>query len=255
MPRATRALRNAGHNPGLWLSTEEQGMALAQVLDHLAIIPHESAPQCHPAEEPAQRLSIMLARAESFARQRRARTVIAAGWGPTAVGMALFAHSRGGGGVWLRPPDPAGLTARLGWESGNERVIRACGTAVRVIELDAQPWRSGDASEGDAKPDKADIEAELRLQLPGLDLAAPRVLVAVLRREWGVFDDKFTRLARASARWATERPATHFVLLSHLNSRLERPFRSIEYPPPTCTSRPPCPCRSTPACSTARIPS
>src|SRR5687768_7255017 len=67
---------------GWWLSTSEHGMALHQALDWIGVIPDEVAPQCHPAEEPAQRLKIMLERAEAFGRQRKADRILFSGWGP-----------------------------------------------------------------------------------------------------------------------------------------------------------------------------
>lgn len=216
--------------PAWWLSTSEHGMALHQMLDALGIIPDEIAPQCHPAEEPAQRLALMLERAEAFGRQRKVQRVVFSGWGPTAIGAALYCHARGGGGVWLRPPDPAGLIPRLRWEAGLERTLLALSPAIQVLQL--------------AEPPLADFGEEpidLAAEIPGLDARRPVVVIAILRREWGLFDDTVTRAVHALERAARAQSEWQFLTLSLLNALLERPFRTLAAPPENLLLVPPLP--------------
>lgn len=222
--------------PGLhhWLlDSGEAGMAAIQARDWLRLVPDEAGDLCHPADEPAIRLSLMIERTESFIRRHKGSHVVFSGWGPTAAATAIYCHARGCRGLWLRPPDPAGLVARLRWEAGLERIIRACVPCVQLWQVPAAPDWGRLIQPGAARP--------LTVEIPGLRPAAPLVLIAVLRRDWGTLDDATSRLARAAAAWAHARPESDFLILSNLNARLEAPVRSLAGRPDNLILAPPLP--------------
>lgn len=219
-----------------WLmDSGEVGMAACQARDWLGLTPDETAELCHPADEPALRLSLMLERSESFIRRRKGSHVIFSGFGPTAAATAIYCHARGCHGLWLRPPDPAGLAGRLRWEAGLERMIRASAPCVEVWQIPGSPdFRAMMAApEAGAPP----LEAEL----PGLRPGAPLVIIAVLRRDWGYMDDATSQVAKAAAAWAKARPQTDFLIISNLNARLEGPVRSLPERPANLLLAPPLP--------------
>lgn len=223
--------RRHTHGVAHWLfDTGEVGMAAVQARDFIGLIPEESGDLCHPADEPAVRLSLMLGRVESFIRRRKGTHVIFSGFGPSAAATAIYCHARGCRALWLRPPDPAGLVGRLRWESGLERMIHACAPCVELFQIPAAPAFSVPAA-----------AAPLELELPGLRPGAPLMLIAVLRRDWGYLDDATTRLARAAARWAAARPDADFLVVSNLNARLEGPMRSLPERPANLLLAPPLP--------------
>lgn len=218
------------------LQTGENGMAAYQALDFLRLIPSEMAPLCHPADEPAIRLNLMIERAEAFVRQHKGTHAVFAGSGPTAAASAIYCHARGCRGLWLRPYDPAGLIPRLRWESGLERIIRACAPCVQTWQVPGVPdWFTLPALAEQA------FAGSLENEIPGLRPDAPLVIIAVLRRNWGYLDDTTSRLARAVALWAGAIPEADFLIISNLNARLEGPVRSIKDRPANMLATAPLP--------------
>jgi len=229
------------HHQGLhcWLlHSGEQGMAAYQALDFMGFVPDEAAPLCHPADEPAVRLNLMLERAEAFVRQRKGTHIVFTGFGPTAAGAAIYCHARGCRGLWLRPPDPAGLIPRLRWEAGLERLIRACAPCVESWQIPAMPDWSEFQAEG---APLVEAEAPLEAEIAGLRAGAPLTLIAVLRREWGYLNDTTSLLARAAAAWSAAMPDADWLVLSNLNARLEGPMRSLKARPENLLIAPPLP--------------
>lgn len=228
--KAMRLRHNESGVPLNWLlATGENGMAGYQALDTVGLIPDESAPLCHPAEDLTVRLNSMLARVEAFGRQHKVTHIVFSGYGPTATAAAIFCHSRGCHGLWLRPPDPAGLIPRLRWEAGLERLIRACAPCVEILPVPAMP----DLTVAEAPDPVAEV--------PGLRREAPLVLVAVERRNWGMLDDSTRRLALTLGRLTTERPEVDCLVISNLNARIEGPLRSLESRPANFLLSPPLP--------------
>ena len=225
------AAPHAGTGVHWLMNTAEQGMAMQQALDLFALEADESAELCHPGDESAHRLNAMMTRVEAFARGRRADHIVCAGYGPTAAACALAAFARGNRLLWVRPADPAGLRPRLAWEACLGRVIEACAPVITWIDLPgAMRW---DVFAG--APAHGAFDAELY----GLRPAAPRVLIAVLRREWGLRHGVTDRLARALEIAAPQRADVDWVLLSNLNARLEEPIRALRARPENLRIVPP----------------
>ncbi|MCE5230578.1 UDP-N-acetylglucosamine 2-epimerase [bacterium] len=235
-PVFQRLARAVGIKPTQWfLGTGEDGTAAFQALDLIGLRPDEVGALCHPADQPAVRMTVMLERIETFMRQRKGQRLIFTGYGPTAAAAALCCHARGNPGLWLKPADPAGLIPRLRWEAGLARVIEACVPAVSVVDLEPAPdWTK---LAGVAGGEKYELEKEI----PGLRPGAPRIVWAVLRRDWGMFGDTAAKLARALGKAAGERPEIDFVVLSNLNATLERPIASLEKRPENLIVTPPLP--------------
>ena len=218
-----------------WLATGEDGMAAFQALDALGPLPDETAPLCHPADQPAIRLKILIERIESFMRRRKLNRLIFAGVGPAAAAAALTCHARRTPGLWLRPADPTGLIGRLAWESGLERVIGACAPIVRRLDLPPAPdWRRLCGAAG--RDERADAGHEADGLRPGAD----RVIWATLRREWGLMGTIGPMLRRLAAA-AAARPGIDFVVLSNLNATLERPLAALRRDTPNLLIAPPLP--------------
>jgi len=228
-----------GGNPRAigWLAcTGEHGTAAYQTLDALALAPDETGALCHPADDPAVRLRLMLERTESFVHLRRASHVVFAGYGPTAAAAALCCHGRGCRGLWLRPADRLGIIGRLDWEAGLARVIAALAPRVAILDVPAMPDAVAEGLA--AAPPSSPLEAEI----PGLRDAAPLALVAIYRREWGVtHGNAASRLIHAAGRWAEAAPERDWVISSTLNMRLEGPFRALERRPANLLRVPPLP--------------
>ena len=74
---------------GWLLCTGEQGMAAYQALDFLGLAADETSPLCHPADDPAIRLTGMLRRTETTMHRRKLTHVIVTGFGPTAAAAAI----------------------------------------------------------------------------------------------------------------------------------------------------------------------
>ncbi len=215
-----------------WLTTGEDGTAAIQALDALALRPDETAPLCHPADQPGVRLTLMMDRIEAFMRQRKGTRLIFCGYGPAAAAAALCCHARATPGLWLRPADPAALLPRLRWEAGLDRVAQACAPVVRTLELPPAPdWRAL------VPPAPAPPEAES----PGLRPGAPRLVWATLRREWGLFGNTAVQLMRALADQAAARPDADFVVLSNLNAMYEKPLAMLRQQAPNLLHAPPLP--------------
>lgn len=229
--------RKVGLKPTSWfLGTGEDGTAAFQALDFLGLRPDETAALCHPADQPAVRLTILLERVETFMRQRKGQRLIFTGCGPAAAAAALCCHARGNPGLWLKPADPAGLIGRLRWESGLERVIEACAPAIESIELEPMP----DLTKLAAVAGKFE-SYDLCREIPGLRAGAPRIVWAVLRRDWGIFGNTGSNLVRALAGVAAQTPEIDFVILSNLNAMVEKPFASIKDRPANLMITPPLP--------------
>lgn len=235
MGQAFKALRQEQNQPGRpthWmLATGEQGMAAYQAMDALGLIPDESAPLCHPADDLAVRLNLMLERAEAFGRHHKVTHVIFSGYGSTAAGAAVYCHSRGCHGLWLRPPDVAGLIPRLRWEAGLERIINACAPCVKTLDVPHMPEIAP------AETEACDPVAEV----DGLRPDAPLAIVAVMRRDWGMLDDSTRRLSVALGALAAQRPDMDWLVISNLNARIEGPLRSLENRPANLLLSPPLP--------------
>ena len=214
-------------------------MAAYQALDFLGLIPDETAAICHPADEPAIRLKIMIERAEGFIRQRKGTHVIFTGHGPSAAATAIYCHARGCRGLWLRPPDPAGLIPRLRWEAGLEKIIAACSPCVETRDIASAPdWLAYPPLAGQ------DSTRPLEEEIPGLRPSGDGrrlALIAVLRRDWGYLDDTTSLLARAAGAWAEALPEVDWVVVSNLNARLEGPMRSLARRPDNLLLTPPLP--------------
>ncbi len=242
-PVHQRLARTAGVKPTAWfLGTGEDGTAAYQALDFLGLRPDEVGPLCHPAEQPAVRLTILLERIETFMRRRKGQRLIFTGCGPAAAAAAICCHARGNPGLWLRPADPAGLIPRLRWEAGLARIVEACVPAVTIIDVEPVPDLTrlagmSPATAGESTSPSRPVESEI----PGLRPAPPRILWAVLRRDWGMFSDTEARLARALGAAAAARPEVDFVVLSNLNAMLERPLASLKHKPDNLLVTPPLP--------------
>lgn len=215
------------------LHTGEQGTAADQALDFLGLSPDETAELCHPANESTLRLGMMIERIEAFVRHHKASHIVFSGYGATAAAAALHCHGRDCHGLWLRPPDPADLIPRLRWEAGLERIIRACAPGVEVWPVPTLPDL--------ATAGPVATHCDLGEEIPGLRPDAPRVVVAVGRREWGIDCDVTPRVVNAARRWAETWPAVDWVVLSNLNARMEGPLHSIAPRPPNLLSTPPLP--------------
>ena len=213
--------------------TGEHGMEAMQTLDHLELRAHQSEPICHPADEPAARLNNIMQRVEALVRRHKGDRMIVAGWTATAAAAAVVAHARNTPALWVQPPDPAGLIARLEWEAGLERIIRACAPLVTTYPMSAWP--------DPPAPGQAPPSIERTHEIPGLRTDAPVILIAVLRRHWGIFSDTTGLLARVATRWAQKEPERDFVVISNLNARLERPIRSRPDRPANLLLAPPLP--------------
>lgn len=235
-PLFQRLGRMTGIKPTSWfVATGEDGTAAYQALDFINLKPDEVGGICHPADQPAVRLTTLLERVETFMRQRKGQRVIFTGFGPAAAAAAICCHARGNPGLWLRPADPAGLVGRLRWESGLVRIVEACAPVVKIVNLEPAPdWTRLAGAAGFEK-------TELEQEIPGLRSNAPRIVWAVLRRDWGMFGDTAARLARALGQAAAARPEIDFVVLSNLNATLERPLTTLKDRPGNLLVTPPLP--------------
>jgi hypothetical protein len=213
-------------------------MAAQQALDWLGLRAEETAPLCHPADEPPARLQILLQRVEAFARHRKATHLIFSGYGACAAAGAVTCHARGCPGVWLRPADPAGVIDGLTLEGGYRRIIEACAPAVTAMEIPALPPASDPPGDWTRREIEGWSPAE---EIEGLRGDAPSALIAVQRREWGIGRDVTTQLGQAAAAWAAARPEIDWLIMSNLNARLEAPVRALEPRPSNLLIVPPLP--------------
>lgn len=239
-PVFQRLARATGVKPASWfMCTGEDGTAAYQALDFLGFKPDEVGALCHPADQPAVRLTILLDRVEAFMRQRKGQKLIFIGYGPAAAAAAICCHARGNPGLWLRPADPAGLIGRMRWESGLARIVEACAPAVKILDLEPAPdWTR---LAGIGLSNQIGRIGRIEQEIPGLRSEAPRVVWAVLRRDWGMFGDTAARLARALGQAAAARPEIDFVVLSNLNAMLERPLATLKDRPKNLLVTPPLP--------------
>ena len=213
------------------LTTGEHGMAASQALDRVGVIPDETSPVCHPADEPALRLREMLERVEAFLRRRKITHAVFAGSGPTAAAAALMTHARNARGLWLTPPDPVRLAPRLRWEAGLTRVARACAPCVEPYVLEAMPeWLT-----------ESNAATAPLMEQDALRDDAPLVVVALVRREWGMRDTTPRRLFAALARSASQRPECDWWVVGNLNARMEGPLRALKPWPPNLLATAPLP--------------
>lgn len=239
-PVFQRLARATGVKPASWfMGAGEDGTAAYQALDFLGLKPDEVAALCHPADQPAVRLTILLERVETFMRQRKGQRLIFSGCGPAAAAAAMCCHARGNPGLWLRPADPAGLIGRMRWESGLARIVEACAPAVKIVDLEPVPDWTRLAGVGSAN--QIGRICPIEQEIPGLRPNSPRILWAVLRRDWGMFGDTSARLARALGQAAAARPEIDFVVLSNLNATLERPLATLKDRPKNVLVAPPVP--------------
>lgn len=211
-------------------------MAAYQALDALELVADEHSPLCHPADDPAIRLIEVLRRVEVFMHRRKVSCAVFSGFGPTAAASAICCHARGCRGLWLRPPDPAGLVPRLRLEAGLERLISATAPVVQTWQApEMPPLGNGHGGGG------GDLRADLTQEVPGLRGEAPSVLIAVLRREWGTLSKTTSVLARAATRWAAGVPEVDWLVSSNLNMRMEGPLRALKDRPANLLIVPPLP--------------
>lgn len=214
-----------------WFATTgEQGMAATQALDELEIAPHEEFELRNPSDDPAIRLHELMRDIERFLRRGRSTHAVFAGRGPTAAATALACHGRQVRALWLMPPDPAGVNAMQGWESGLERIIgslvEGAGTpgCVRVLNVNARP---------EPKP-------EAFPAIEGRRPDAPLAVIATGRMLWGM-QGVYGRLVQACGKWAREMPEVDWLLMRSLDWHLEGPLMSMEARPANLLSCPPLP--------------
>jgi hypothetical protein len=92
-PLYQRMARTVGLKPTSWfLASGEDGTAAYQAFDFLGLRADETGALCHPADQPAVRLTILLERIETFMRQRKGQRLIFTGYGPAAAAAAASNH-------------------------------------------------------------------------------------------------------------------------------------------------------------------
>ena len=211
--------------PHWFVFTAEQGMAAYQALDYFDFHPDEDCELRRPAEDPTLRLQGLIARIETVIRNRRISHALFTGFGPTATAAAIVCHGRQCRGLWLRPPDPAGLVRRLRWEGGLVSIIGSLAAAVSVLPM---PFPASVGGPDSAPPDShaPTRSASGPAAIGGRRTDAPLVMICIGRSLWGMHGI-LERVVAASARWAREMPSVDWLLFRSLDARMEGPLQSM----------------------------
>jgi hypothetical protein len=211
--------RKTFHNQQMhWLiDAAEDGMASSQAMDYLQLVPDETSDLCHPADETAVRIRMMMDRSESFMRHCKADAAVFGGCGSMALAASICCMARRCRGLWIKPSDPAGVLERFVLESRYQKIIRASFPGSDVMELDYHVPAV-------THPDEV-RELEPVVEIPGYRENVPRLLVHVQRKEWNIKGNLSERLARTIAVWARNRPGGDYLVLGNLNACTERPMR------------------------------